>query len=514
MKAQKKLNVVLIVLIIILISIISFVGIYHVDKNQMVSVLPDYILGTNISGYRKVTLELKGSQAETGSASLTLGEADLNVEENVVESTEESTNNATSEEQQEEENTVSEEDVKNYKTSAEIIKSRLKSVKVDDFNISVDGGTGKIELTLPENNQTDTILSDITQVGKFEITDTNTGDVLMTNDDIRNVSIEKNESYGYTLVQMNINFNGTGSRKFRDITKDYNENAVIETENVVEDETGNEVSGEISNETTENEIADDGTGDEVTDAETTNNETTENETTDTEEKKAKTVTLKIDDSELLTTGFSEVIDNGVLALTLGTSTDKDEIQQSLYSGYNLAAILENEPLPIEYEVTENLYVESTIDSQALMLIIELLVGIAVIISVFLIAKFKMKGLLGTILSIGYIALLLITIRYTNVTISLEGILAVGLAFIMNSIFNYLLFSKLKNDELSKEERIKRYYDSIKMYSLMLIPALIMSLVCCFTNWDTIYSFGMILFWGIVISILYNLTVTNILVRNK
>ena len=35
MKAQKKLNVVLIILIIILISIISFVGIFYQNQNKM-----------------------------------------------------------------------------------------------------------------------------------------------------------------------------------------------------------------------------------------------------------------------------------------------------------------------------------------------------------------------------------------------------------------------------------------------------------------------------------------------
>ena len=77
MKAQKKLNVVLIVLVIILVSIISFVGVYHLEKNQMVSMLPSYISGTNISGYRKVVLELSDPEAQTESETVELGEADL-----------------------------------------------------------------------------------------------------------------------------------------------------------------------------------------------------------------------------------------------------------------------------------------------------------------------------------------------------------------------------------------------------------------------------------------------------
>ena len=56
MKAQKKLSIVLILLIIILISIISFVGIFYQNKNEMDNVVPDYKLGADLSGYRRIVL--------------------------------------------------------------------------------------------------------------------------------------------------------------------------------------------------------------------------------------------------------------------------------------------------------------------------------------------------------------------------------------------------------------------------------------------------------------------------
>ena len=57
MKAQKRLNLVLIVLIVLMLSLISFLGIYYQDKNTMVSRIPDYILGPELTGYRSVTME-------------------------------------------------------------------------------------------------------------------------------------------------------------------------------------------------------------------------------------------------------------------------------------------------------------------------------------------------------------------------------------------------------------------------------------------------------------------------
>ncbi len=494
MKAQKKLNVVLIVLVIILISIISFVGIFRLEKNEMKSILPDYILGTDISGYRKIALEVVSQENETDSETLSLGEVSVSGEENVTENDQ----NAVVDENSVDENTTnqSEEEISNekaeqYLKAAKIIKERLKSLKVEDYKISLNIETGKIELALPENDQTDIILSDIGAVGNFTISDTNTGEVLITNKDVRNVEIKEETVYGYKTVVMNIKFTAGGSRIFKNITANYGENATIEkeVENTV-DETQTE-----STET--NESVDN---------------TTE-ETASNTETVAKTVALKIDDVELLTTGFPEIVENGVLTLTLTTSTDEEEILNSKYSGMNVATIMENDPLPFEYEVTENVYLESTVDITEIKTVICILIFIVLLITIAMIIKFKMKGLLSSILSIGFVALLLIVIRYTNVTMSLEGILAVGLAFFVNTVFNYILLTQLKGN-LSKEEKVEKYMYSMKKYSLITLPLLILSIVCCFTNWDTIYSFGMVTFWTIIISLLYNLIVTNLLVRNK
>ena len=497
MKAQKKLNIVLIVLIIILVSIISFVGIYRIEKNQMVNVIPSYKLGTNISGYRKVTLEVHEHSEENASETVSLGDES----ENSVDNQE----NVINENEVVEEKTDETLNSNNYRKSAEVLKKRLKSLKVEDYNVTLDESTGKIELSLPENDQTDIILSDLVSIGKFEVTDTNTGEVLLTNKDVKSVNVEVYSQYGYTVPYMNINFNLAGASKLKDISVEYNKNAVIETNTTANEtandtvtETTNEVSNEVSNETGEN----------VTQEGTDTSSEEENNTV------AKTVDIKVDDTTMLSTGFSEIIDNGSLQLTMQAASDEDTLKESLYGSYNIASIIENDPLPIEYEITENVYVQSAIQLSNIYAIMYVLIAIAVILSIFMIIKFKMKGLLMTILSIGFVAILLLVVRYTNVVLSLDGILAIGLTYIMNYCFNYILLNNIKNKDIRRDEKIEKYKKFMKQYGFTLVPLVILALICCFINWDTIYSFGMIMFWGILISILYNLTVTNLLVRNK
>ena len=217
---------------------------------------------------------------------------------------------------------------------------------------------------------------------------------------------------------------------------------------------------------------------------------------------------------MLSTGFSEVVDNGTLQLTMQAASDSDALKQSLYGSYNVAAIIENDPLPIEYEITENVYVQAPIQIDNLYVVIAIFIAIAIILSIVMIVKFKMKGLLMTILSIGYVAIHLLVIRYTNVVLTIDGILAIGLSYIINYCFAYMLLTKIKSKDLSRTEKIENYNKCMKKYIFILIPLTILALICCFTNWDTLYSYGMIMFWGILISLLYNLTVTNLLIRNK
>ena len=48
--------------------------------------------------------------------------------------------------------------------------------------------------------------------------------------------------------------------------------------------------------------------------------------------------------------------------------------------------------------------------------------------------YKVKGLIGSILAIGYMAVVLLVIRYTNVDLSIAGIASI----IMIAIMNYIL----------------------------------------------------------------------------
>lgn len=434
MKAQKKLSVVLIILLIILISIISFIGIFYQDKNEMVNIIPAHSLGTDLSGYRKILLTV-----------------DTDDESNT-------------------------EDILNYDNfvkSANVIKLRLKSMKVEDFTVRCDESTGQIEITIPENMQTDYILSDITQKGNFEIRNTANNEVLMNNSDIRKIDVETVASpynASTTSIYMDIKFNNDGTRKFRDITRDYQ----------------NDVSNEVTNETTENNSVEDETTDD----------------TESEEVETTEVGLYVDGTSMMTTSFTEIIDNGVMSLSLGSSSSDDQTKILTYQAESLAAILENEAMPVQYSVTGNVYISSPIEQSTINILIGIGLCIAVVMLIVAIVKYRVKGVIISVCMVGFIALYLLILRYTNVVITLEGIFSIALVFVINYILNIMILNRLqKNVE-------KTFTKALTKFALSMVPMLILSVVCCFSSWMSLFSFGMILFWGLITSIVYNLVITR------
>ena len=125
----------------------------------------------------------------------------------------------------------------------------------------------------------------------------------------------------------------------------------------------------------------------------------------------------------------------------------------------MGAIIENEPLPLKYAINGNTYIESSVDENTLNILIYALIIIALIIAFVLIIKYRAIGILQVILSVGYIGLLLIVIRFANVVVSLDGILSILVCYVINSVFAFMISKVLSNKDLTKKES-KKLVDNV------------------------------------------------------
>ena len=117
---------------------------------------------------------------------------------------------------------------------------------------------------------------------------------------------------------------------------------------------------------------------------------------------------------------------------------------------------------------------------------------------------------------GLISLYLLVIRYTNVSVSIQGIVGIIVTILLNYIFINKILSKIKHSEDSKKlENVKEAIkESYKEFFIRLIPICISIIAFCFASWTTISSFGMVMFWGVALIALYNYLITATMLKVK
>ena len=227
--------------------------------------------------------------------------------------------------------------------------------------------------------------------------------------------------------------------------------------------------------------------------------------------------MKIDDEEIMTTSFDEPIRTGTLQLTVGSSsTDADTLQSYMTNASSMASILTCGNMPVQYDIEQNEYILSDLGTEFLQYIklaIIILMAIGIII---LVIKYRANGLLAGLTMAGFAGLYTILLKYTNVTLSLQGIAGIIISLVLNYILINMLLSKIKNGEgkTEKEKVNKAIADSYKEFFIKIIPICIMAVVFALINWMPISSFGMTMFWGIVLIALYDFVITSTILKIK
>lgn len=345
--------------------------------------------------------------------------------------------------------------IQNYKKAKEVIEKRLSDLNIAEYLIRLDEKDGRITVQLPENSMTDTASQFLNSRGVFTIEDED-GNVLLNNDNLKSVQVGySNQSTSGTTVLVRFNFNDDSVDKLKEISNTY----VSST-----DEEGNDTS--------------------------------------------KKVSIKLDGSTLISTTFSEELANGVLPLTLGTATDTSTLNTYMNQATNIAILLNNGTLPIEYTMDQNRFIKSDITMDDF-IIPAIVVGAILLISfVILIIRYKTFGLLGIVSYIGYMAILLLIVRYTNLIITMEGIFGLLISAVLNYILIVYILETVKKTEKDREIYKKQFNKAMTSIISILIPTLIIGIVLCFSTWLPAYSFGTIIFWGVIIIAIYNAIVTR------
>lgn len=349
----------------------------------------------------------------------------------------------------------------NYLAAKEILEKRLNEMNVSNYTIRLNEKTGKFIIMLPENSNTDNIAQYMSMRGAFTVTNED-GELLLDNRYVESAQVGYSTGTTGTTVYLTIQFNEEGTDALKAISNIYVES---------------------------------------TDSE--GNDTT------------KEVIFKMDDTTILQTYFAEEISTGMIRFSIGSaSTSSNELNQYAKEASNLAVLLNSGALPLTYKIEENRYVMSDITEE--MFFIPMIVALSslAIGIIVLIIKYRKNGFLSAISLIGYIAVLLLVVRYANVILTLEGIAGIAFTILLNYIFTVYLLHLLKHEkDIKTKEEVKNKFNEALVKSLfILIPSTIAAVILCFAGWLPVYSFGMVVFWGILLIALYNVIFTRNLIE--
>lgn len=455
---MKKVKIITIILAIVLVSLVAFGGVYIQTQNRMEDKVKEYSLGRELKGERVVEIKVTDGSTE--------GKTKPSDEELTVE---------------------------NYETVKKTVENRLKDLGAQDYTISLDKENGTIRVELPEDSNTDTYVYYLTTSGKVEMKEKDTENVLL------NDSMIKKAQYTYTSnadgayqVYLELILTKDGQAKLDEVKNDY---AVLATE--------------VSEAESKNNTTSDNT---TTESSTDENNTTTNTTTEGTETQESEETKKIASLTIAGTSYDiEKYEKNKITVKIGSQTSNTTtVNNSIAKAAELSMLINAGKYPIDYEVDVNRYVESDIDQQQLIYFVAGVAVILVIIFIIATIKYKGKGLLASISFIGFIALTSLLLRYTNVIISIEGIGAILLTIIINLKLNQMILSKTKTMDVVSEATKASY----KELFTSIIPIMIITIVFCFSGWTSLSSFGMIMFWGLVLIAVYNIVVTKTLLKLK
>lgn len=461
---MKKVKIITIILGIILIALVAFGGVYVQTQNRMEDKVKNYQLSKELSGARIIDIKVAESTTEAGEDGT---EVEVATNPDIL-------------------------TIENYLTIKQTIEKRLQNLGAKDYNISLNDATGKIRVELAENDLTDTYAYFLTAENETKIIDSETKEELIKDEMIKGAQYHYTANNSGYQVYLTIELDKNGQAEIEKIKDTY---ALLSTEieeiNAKTEETAEDATEETAEETTEN-------------GEQENTENAKQEETKNEEETKKIATLKIMGTEY---DIDKIEKNKITVKVGAEATSDTTMNNNMNRASQLALLIASGKYPIPYEIENNRYVYSDITkNQIEYFAIACIVALVIVLGIISI-KYRAKGLLASISFIGYVAILSLILRYTNVVLSIEGIGAIILSILLNIRMNKKILSKMQNKTV--KEAVKETYK--EMY-LKIIPIIIIVITFCFSGWDNLISFGLVMFWGLIVMAIYNVLITKPLLK--
>lgn len=454
MKKYRRTLTVIIILVVALIMFATFFGINIKNENgEKVNLIPNLKLGMEFGKTRVITAAVNQETTKT------VYDAEGNVveQEEGVEYTEEAGYTI-------EENPINADSLKtlaNYKKAKEIIEKRLKQNNISQYFIDMNEITGKMKIEIPEDSNADEIESIIKNTGSLILLDGQTFEVVFDSSYLEKAEVMYSQGDVETGVFLQLSFNEEGTKKLQELNNIYVETTTQQT---------NE-EGEVEDVT-----------------------------------ESKTVWVILNDAFMGSTVLPNIVYDNKIMLTFGISNDTKEIQEAIEAAEKEAILLNSGTTPLVYDYSSEVK-ETNIDSRTIAIYLIAIGTVFVIAYIYLVIKFKAKGFISVYFQVGFLAMLLLILRLTNVILTMEGMAGIVISMVLEYIFTYIVLNTMEKEEEGM------YKKANLTFFLSTLPIYVVAVIFTFAARANINSFGMTLFWGIIIIYIYNFIFPKFIFEN-
>ena len=454
-KEYKKITTVVIILVVGVLMFASFLGVKFKknEQGQKTDILPSLKLG----------MEFKTKRVITAKVDDTVTEIIKDAEGNIVEKEEgvEYTEEAGYTTQQIASNEAALLNEKNFKKEKSIIEERFNKSGITEYFVDLDKTNGTITIEIPEDDKADQIEELIKNEGSLELWDGETLDSVFDERYLKKAEVVYSQGDLQTGVFLQLEFNEEGTKKLQELSKIY-----------------------VS--TTEKQINEDGEEEEVTNS--------------------KVVWVILNGAFLGPTEINNIMYNDKMMLTLGISNDNNEIQTAIKNAQEEAILLNSGTSPITYNFTSKT-ADASVNINTIFIYTIAIGLVFIIMFIYLVVKFKAVGFISVYFQIGFIGVLLLVLKLTNVTLTVEGMAGIVICMLLEYVFTYIVLTNMAKQEEAM------YKKSNLTFFLNTIPIYIISVVFTFAPRAHISSFGMTIFWGIILIYVYNFIFPKFIFEN-
>lgn len=226
----------------------------------------------------------------------------------------------------------------------------------------------------------------------------------------------------------------------------------------------------------------------------------------------KTMGIYLDDEEISAPHVNEKIESNTAIITMGQGTFEERKAEA----QNLAVLIDSGALPFSLSVISKEYVGPYIGQQALEISIKAGIVALIIVFVIMIVVYRMQGFAASITLVSYVAIMILILSTTGISLTLPGIAGIILSIGMAVDANVIIFERFK-EELKGKVAPERAFDrSFKASSSAIIDGNVttftVAILLYIFGMSSIKGFGILLAIGVLLSLFTSMVVTKYLLR--